>query len=143
MDLHSLFKYSPARCEDFKELQKELDLEVHNFIQHTEARWLSIGHAINRILEQWKTVCSFVTELAKDKKTAPKSVNYKRVYMLLSTKEKSVTRVMLEFMCNVIPLFEQFLILHQKSSPVVHMLYDSMCDILAKFMRRFMKTQVL
>ena len=66
----------------------------------------------------------------------------KRVYMLLGTKEKSVTRVMLEFLCNVIPLFKQFLILHQKSLPVVHMLYDSMCDILAKLMRRFMKTQV-
>ena len=63
--------------------------------------------------------------------------------MLLGTKEESVTRVMLEFMCNVIPLFEQFLILHQKSSPVVHMLCGSMCDILAKLMRRFMKTQVL
>ena len=108
MDLHSLFKYSPARCEDFKELQKELDLEVHNFIQHTDVYWLSIGPAINRILEQWEAVCSFVTELAKDKKTAPKSVNYKRVYMLLGTKEKSVTRVMLEFLCNVIPLLNSF-----------------------------------
>ena len=143
MDLHSLFKYSPARCEDFKELQKELDLEVHNFIQHTEVHWLGMGPAINRILEQWEAVCSFVTELAKDPKTAPKSVNYKRVYMLLGTKEKSVTRVMLKFLCNVIPLFEQFLLLHQKSSPVVHMLYDSMCDILAKLMRRFLKPQVL
>ena len=71
MDLDSLFKYCPARCEDFKELQKELDLEVHNFIQHTEVHWSSIGPAINRILEQWEAVCSFVTELAKDQKTAP------------------------------------------------------------------------
>ena len=69
MDLHSLFKYSPARCEDLKELQKELDLEVHNFIQHTEVHWLSIGPGINRILEQWEAVYSFVTELEKDKKT--------------------------------------------------------------------------
>ena len=31
MDLHSLFKYSAARWEDFKELQMEMNLEVHNF----------------------------------------------------------------------------------------------------------------
>ena len=30
-DLHSLFKYSAARWEDFKKLQLEMDLEVHNF----------------------------------------------------------------------------------------------------------------
>ena len=35
-DLHSLFKYSAARHEDLKELQIEMDLELHNFHQHTE-----------------------------------------------------------------------------------------------------------
>ena len=30
-DLHSLFKYSADRHEDFKELQLEMDLELHNF----------------------------------------------------------------------------------------------------------------
>ena len=49
-DLHSLFKYSAARHEDFKELQIEMDLELHNFCQHTEVQWLSIGPAIKRIL---------------------------------------------------------------------------------------------
>ena len=34
-DLHSLFKYSAARHEDFKELLIEMDLELHNFHQHT------------------------------------------------------------------------------------------------------------
>ena len=63
--------------------------------------------------------------------------------MLLGTKEKAVTKVTLEFLNNLIPLFEQFLLLFNKLSPVVHVLYDFMCDILAKLMRRFMKTQVL
>ena len=35
MDLHSLFKYSAARRDNFKELQYEMDLEMHNFQQHT------------------------------------------------------------------------------------------------------------
>ena len=49
MDLHSLFKYSAARRDDFKELQYEMDLEMHNFQQHTEVHWLSIGPAIKRV----------------------------------------------------------------------------------------------
>ena len=46
MDLHLCFKYSAARCEDFKELQMEMDLEVHKFQQHTEVHWLSVGLSI-------------------------------------------------------------------------------------------------
>ena len=35
-DLHSLFKCSAARREDFKEIQVELELPEHSFQQHTE-----------------------------------------------------------------------------------------------------------
>ena len=54
MDLHALFKYSAARREDFREVQIEMDLDLTNFLQHTVVRWLSIGPAVKRILEQWK-----------------------------------------------------------------------------------------
>ena len=141
MDLHSLFKYSAARHEDFKELQFEMDLEMHNFQQHTDVRWLSMGPSIKRVLEQWEAICRFVTELSKDPKKVPKSINYKRVYMLLRTKDKVITKVTLQFLNSVIPLFEQFLLLFQRSTPVFHVLYDSMCDLIAKLMRRFMKTE--
>ena len=120
MDLHSLFKYSATRREDFKELQFEVDLEMHNFQQHTDVQWLSMGPAIKRVLEQWEAICRFVTELSKDPKKVPKSINYKRVYMLLGTKDKVITKVTLQFLNSVIPLFEQFLLLFQRSTPVVH-----------------------
>ena len=56
MDLHLLLKYSAARWEDFKELQMEMNLEVHNFERCTEVHWLSIGPSIKRILEQWEAI---------------------------------------------------------------------------------------
>ena len=63
--------------------------------------------------------------------------------MLLGTKEKATTKVNLEFFNSVVPLFEQFLLLFQKSSPTILILYDSICDVLAKLMRRFMKIAAL
>ena len=72
LDLHSLFKYSAARREDFKEVQVEMELDTNNFLQHTEVRWLSIGPSIKRILEQWDAITHFVAELAKDSKKVPK-----------------------------------------------------------------------
>ena len=62
MDLHALFKYSAARHEDFREVQIEMDLDLTNFLQHTVVRWLSIGPAVKRILEQWEAVTQFVTD---------------------------------------------------------------------------------
>ena len=40
LDLYSLFKYSAARREDFKEVQVEMELDTNNFLQHTEVRWV-------------------------------------------------------------------------------------------------------
>ena len=79
VDLFSLLKYSAARREDFKAKQIEMDLEVVNFIQHTEVRWLSIGPAVQRVLEQWDAICAFVSDLAKDPKKVPKSQLQKAV----------------------------------------------------------------
>ena len=118
---------SSIDCKEFK-LQlgdKELVIADATMKVHTEVCGLSIGPSIKRILEQWDAICHFVSELNKDPKKVPKSINYKRVYMMHGTKEGVVTRVTLEFLNSCIPVFEQFLLLFQKSSPVVHILYDN------------------
>ena len=119
--------------------QVELELPEHSFQQNTEVHWLRLGPAIKRMLGQWDAIVYFVMELAKDSARSPKSAHYKRVYMMLGTKEKDVTRLTLEFLNDIIPVFEKFLLPVQKSSPVIHVVYDSLCDILLKLMRRFLK----
>ena len=52
-------------------------MELCNLQQHTEMRWLSIGPAIKRILEQYEAITLFVVEVMKDSKKVPKSVNFK------------------------------------------------------------------
>ena len=143
LDLHSLFKYSAARREDFKQLQLSLDVEMHTFQQHTEVCWLSIGPAIHRILEKWDEICEFIKLLSEDEKKAPKSVNYKRASAMLTGIEKDNTKAMLEFLNNTVPIFQGFLTQFQKSGPTVHILYDSMCQNLLKVLRRFMKARSL
>ena len=120
-----------------------MGLDLTNFLQHTVVKWLSIGPAVKRILEQWEAVTQFVTDLAKEPKKLPRSINFKRVHMMLNAKEKMVIRVLLEFLNDVIPVFEQFLLLSQRASPVIHIMYDSMCDILVRLLRRFMKGQAV
>ena len=64
---------------------------MHNFQQHTDICWLGMGPSIKRFLEQWDAICHFVSELNKDPKKVPKSINYRRVYMMFGTKERVVT----------------------------------------------------
>ena len=61
--------------------------------------------------------------------------------MMFGPKEKLVTRVSLEFLNHIIPVFEKFLLLFQKSCPVVHILYDNLCDTLIKLLGRFIKSK--
>ena len=61
VDLHTLFKYSAARREDYKDTQIEFELPEHAFQQHTEVRWLSLGPVLKRILEQRDAIVHFVT----------------------------------------------------------------------------------
>ena len=48
-----------------------MEIEVHNFQQHAEVRWLSIGYAVKHILEQWDVITHFVERLAKDSTKMP------------------------------------------------------------------------
>ena len=139
LDLHALFKYSAARRESYREVQHELEVEVHNFQQHTEVRWVSLGPAIKRVIEQWDAICVFVTDLGKDAKSVPKSINYRRVATMLSGVQKGVTKVTLEFLNNVTALFEEFLTACQNSGPQIHVLYDRICELLLKLMGRCLK----
>ena len=142
LDLHLLFKCSAARCEDFKEVQIEMEVDTHNFQQHTEVWWLSMEPSIKSILEQWEAITHFLTALDKDMKKVLQSINYERVYMMLGTKKKVVTKVTLKFFNNVIPVFGKFMLLFQMRYPAVHILYDSLCDIFKKCMR-FLKLQAI
>ena len=139
VDIHSLFKYSAARQEDYHTLQSAMGVEMHNFQKHTEVRWLSLGPSVRRILEQWDCICSFVKDLGKDPKTTPKSVAYKRVSAMLNDEEGKKTKAQLEFVGNVSPVFEDFLTIFQNSCPQVHLLYDKMSEFLCKLMGRFLK----
>ena len=88
-------------------------------------------------------ITHFIEHLAKDSTKMPKSENFKRVHTMLTTRERSVTRVSLEFLNDIVPVFKEFILLFQKEWPVVHLLYDSMCSVPLKLTRRFMTEQAI
>lgn len=120
-----------------------MEVDLPTFHQHTEVHWLSISPAISNIMEQWDAICQFIGDQGKNEKTVLKSINYKQVAAMPKEREKDATRVLLEFLKSNFPLFKEFLTLFQKSTPTIHLVYDSICLTLLKVMRRFLKPTAL
>ena len=140
VDLHSLFKVSAARREDYKSVQLDLDIELHQFEQHTNVRWLSLGRCVKRIIEQWTGIIQFVAELQKNPKLVPKSVSFNRI--VSATKQENIL-VQLRFTSFVCSLLDDFLTHFQSEQPLVHLLYDRMVEMLTSMMLKFMKADVV
>ena len=85
------------RREDYQQLQFDMGIELHTFQPHREVRWLSIGPAISHIMEQWDAIYQFIRDLGKNEKTAPKSINYKRVAAMLTEGGKMQLKFCLNF----------------------------------------------
>lgn len=61
---------------------------------------------------------------------------------MLKAEEGKETKVRLEFIGNVSPVFKDFLTIFHKSCPQVHLLYDKMSEFLRKLMVRSLKRRL-
>lgn len=127
LSLFGLFKVSAGRREDFKQIQVNMNLNEELFIKHSQVRWLSIGPALQRIIDQWQAICAYVAQLEKDPKTVPKSVNFK---LIRDAIHKPDMKFKIIFLLSVIPLFEEFLREFQSEQPLIHILYTRMSSFL-------------
>ena len=139
VDIHSFFKISSARREDFKFIQVE-EVETHIFLRHVPSRWLTLGPVVDRLIEQWEPLQKYFTDLAnKDPKNAPTSSAFKRSCTRLQNKQ---TLVELHFLQSVMPLYHSFLELFQTEAPLVHVLYEELCWLVYMMMGRYVKASV-
>lgn len=60
VDLHYFFfKLSPVRNEELKDLQDDLGFENVKMLKHVESRWLTLGPALERLVDQWLVICQY------------------------------------------------------------------------------------
>ena len=140
VDIHSFFKISSARREDFKFIQLEEEVETYTFLRHVPSWWLTLGPVVDRLIEQWEPLQKYFTDLAnKDPKNAPTSSAFKRSCTRLQNKQ---TLVELHFLQSVTPLYHSFLELFQTEAPLVHVLYEELCRLVYMMMGRYVKASV-
>ena len=143
LDIHKWFKLSAARMDDYETVQKELGLKQNRFLKHDETRWLPLGPALCRIIEQWKGIQEyFLKKLLKDNSLdLLKNPRYKRIRLILEQKDHAV--VNMAFLVNITDMFEPFLGGFQTEAPLIHQLYTHLQELFRCVLGRLLKSETI
>lgn len=141
IDVFFWFKDYSGRKEDFKELQENLGLEVHAFIKHIQVRWLTLLPAIGRVLEQLEALKKYFKDLPSVDKGAERRNRYIRIRRKIDD-EKNM-RIQMEFLLSIGEIFKKFETLFQSQGPLIHILYESLMDLVSTLMRRFLRADIV
>jgi hypothetical protein len=139
IDIYQWFKLSAARREDYKEIQKILDIPEHTFLRYVQCRWLSLLPALQRVLEQWDGLTEyFLKYLIEKQPEACKVERYKRLSQFFTS---TASKPRLLFLVNAALLFQGFLTLFQTEGPLIHLLYDRLVELYKEVLMKFIKEE--
>lgn len=69
------FSSSSKRCEELKEFQRFVDCEEEKLLKHCPTRWLSMGRCVDRLLDQFDAVVSYLSSQGDADKPRTKVAN--------------------------------------------------------------------
>ena len=140
IDIHTWFKLSAARREDYQKVQESLGLPKKNVLKHVDSRWLTLQPALLRICEQIKGLEKYFSEESKRDAKVQSNPRFMRIMRQLNSKAISAK---MHFLISVADIFNSFLINFQKEEPLIHILHDQFVSILKIFLGRFIKQEAL
>jgi hypothetical protein len=140
IDLHTFFKLSAARRQDFHEVQLDLELQEEFFVQHIPTRWPTFGLAVERILRQWPFVNTCHLCRKKTDKQQTQSGAFRRMAAKCLNKELVGQ---MHFLDETIHLFEECATFFQLQKPKTHALYSMSFQLMQEFLFRFLKPALL
>lgn len=120
--LKKFFDNSDVRWSEFEEIQIDVNVELHKFLDHCESRWLTIGPASDRISEQLPAVQEyFLNFLPKKDSNIFKNYYYKTIVSFLENHFLEVTPKFISHWSKIFAkTFTKFM---QRKEPLVHLIY--------------------
>lgn len=76
IDIFYFLEKSSKRKQKLKSFQRKAGVPEHKILKHVPTRWLSLGHCIERLLEQWDALLAYFEE--EDKTNIPTPTSLKR-----------------------------------------------------------------
>lgn len=120
-NLHSFFKRSAARREDYAFANIDSELEVHIMRRHVRIRWVSLKSAYVRIDEQWDHLKNYFLEFVPKQKNFASDVERNETYQnVASTLKNAESPIYINFVIYVAGLLESYLIPMESKEPKIH-----------------------
>ena len=144
--MHSFFKYSAKRIQDYFETDFITDLDPQKILRHVQTRWLSLQKVFMRIYEQLKNLKVYFLETVtkdtsfKGKNGAGASSRYLRSKKLLMTKKLPVIIAAVIYVADV---FHAYTIPMQTTRPMITVFYTKMIKLLRDLLKLFMRNDVV
>lgn len=133
------FQGSAARRVDLHDLQVKLGSTKREPMKFVECRWLSLGPAVERLLEIWESLKEYFFVYIP--KNLPEDMKKMR-YMKIKTGLQQPTMVtILKFLSFVASTFDEVMIPLQSRTTMIHVLHDRISIFLRKLINRIMKSQ--
>ena len=112
--------------------------------KHAETRWVSLKYVALRCLEQWPNLKEyFLTYLPRQKNFKHDIQNTQRYTRIKTALTNPLMEAYVAFCAFIAHDFESFLIPFQTSEPMVHLLHPSLCNLLFKLQRKFIRKNKL
>ena len=146
INLHSFFKLSAKRIEQYFTADVILDTEPQRMMRHAETRWLGIQRVLLRILEQLSNITNFFLKVVPaDKKTfnGKKGVGSSERYIAIKQmlNDKRLIPV-ISAVCFVAQEFKSFIVPMQSRSPLITILFPKIQALLQSVLAMFLKEKV-
>ncbi len=109
IDIYYHFRNSVNRMTSLHKFAEFCCVQYKCVLKHCQTRWLSLGRAIDRIIDMWDPLLSYFTS----HRDVDKPGKVKTIFTLLN---KPSTKLWLLFLSNVLPVFDKFNLLFQRSS---------------------------
>lgn len=139
--IYHFFDGWPSRCEDYNIIQKKKEIPQHKFLKHVNSRWLTLGPAIERILEQWEAINEYFLKFIPLKTSHQmKSSGYDRICALL---KKKTMKCELLFLLSSISIFTKYTKMFQKEEPLIHKVYSELKDLVISIAIKICKQDVV
>jgi len=136
------FHNQNLRCENFEKIQYDLKLSKHTFIKHISTRWLTIGPAAERIVEQLPALNEYFLKYIPSKEYATtRKQSYLDIIKYLKNKSLRTT---LEFIIYSSKIFtSEFTCKMQNNEPLIHILYSQLKKLIYILCSNIIKPSVL
>lgn len=140
IDVHSFFKLSAARKQDFQLTSLTTEIETHQMMRHVSSRWLSLKKVLQRVLEQWQNLIEYFLKMVpnmKSYKEIKEKGRYKRIVNVLNSPTATIAISFVIYVANILEKY--ILIPFQGDTPNIHLIYKAIGDVLYALLINFVR----